>query len=121
MSDSLVEALVAGYGRRQLLQRAGAASAAFAGLSTVAGPSDRAVAQATPVSSDLTGGAGRFAYVGTYTRGAPGGGGALEPTGISIFAVEGGTGVLTCIQSVPTDNPSWLARHPTHRCLYAVN
>jgi 6-phosphogluconolactonase len=121
MSDSLVGALAVGYGRRRLLQQAGAASAAFAGLSTVAGPADRALAQATPVSSAVAGGAGRFAYVGTYTRGAPGGGGALEPTGISIFAVAGDTGALSFIETVPTDNPSWLALHPTQRFLYAVN
>jgi 6-phosphogluconolactonase (cycloisomerase 2 family) len=119
MSDSLVEAFTVGYGRRQLLQRAGAASAALAGLSTVAGPV--LAQQATPVRSPATTGVARFAYVGTYTREAPGGGGELESTGISIFAVEGGTGALSFIETVPTDNPSWLALHPTQRFLYAVN
>ena len=69
----------------------------------------------------MTGSEARFAYVGSYTRGAPGGGGTLAATGISIFAVEPATGALTFIHTVETDNPSWLALHPTQHFLYAVN
>jgi 6-phosphogluconolactonase len=62
-----------------------------------------------------------FAYVGSYTRVAPGGGGALAPAGISVFAVEAGSGALTFVAATPADNPSWVALHPTGRFLYAVN
>lgn len=63
----------------------------------------------------------RFAYVGAYTREAPGGGGTLKATGISIFAFDAASGALTFQKTVESDNPSWLALHPTGRFLYAVN
>src|SRR3712207_7973411 len=43
----------------------------------------------------------RFAYVGTYTKDAPGGGGAATPVGISVFAVSPGAGALSLLQTVP--------------------
>lgn len=60
----------------------------------------------------------RFAYVGSYTREAQGGGG--DSLGISIFAVDAETGELAFIETVPADNPSWLALDPAQRVLYAA-
>jgi 6-phosphogluconolactonase (cycloisomerase 2 family) len=71
---------------------------------------------ATPVAL-----AARFAYVGTYTLGAPGGGGPGTPEGISIFSVDQATGALTLVETVPSVNPSFLALDPTQRFLYVVN
>ena len=62
-------------------------------------------------------GEARFAYVGAYTRpelGGPGTG------GISVFAVTP-DGALSLTQTAPSDNPSFLALHPSQRYLYAVN
>jgi 6-phosphogluconolactonase len=72
-------------------------------------------------SSSSSRDAARFAYVGSYTRPTPEGGGSMPPVGISVFAVDAATGALTHIGAIPTDNPSWLALHPTGRVLYAVN
>ncbi len=66
-----------------------------------------------------------FAYVGTYTRGAPGGWSdaaeASPPEGIAVFAVDPATGDMTPVQTVPSDNPSFLAIHPSNDFLYATN
>lgn len=64
-------------------------------------------------------GEARFAYVGTYTKNPPGGGGTLTPVGISVFRVA--DGALTLIQTVPSANPSFLAIDPTQRFLLAIN
>jgi 6-phosphogluconolactonase (cycloisomerase 2 family) len=61
----------------------------------------------------------RFAYVGSYTREAQGGHG-LDSHGIGVFAVDADTGALSHIETVPSDNPSWLALDPAHRVLYAA-
>jgi len=67
----------------------------------------------------------RFAYVGAYTRSAPSSGTAnaqqSQPDGIAVFAVTPSTGALTHVETVPSDNPSFLAIHPTQRYLYASN
>jgi len=79
--------------------------------------------EAAVVTEDANG--ARFAYVGTYTRGAPGGWSAAAeaspPEGISVFQVNPETGDMTHIQTVPSDNPSFLAIHPSQRYLYAIN
>jgi 6-phosphogluconolactonase (cycloisomerase 2 family) len=62
----------------------------------------------------------QFAYVGCYTRRPPGGGGRVTPVGVSVFAVDAATGDLSPIQTVPSENPSFLAFHPTGRFLYGV-
>ena len=74
------------------------------------------VAPATPVAS----GGARFAYVGTYTTGAPGGSGQLPSEGISVFAVDA-AGALTLVQTVPSANPSFLALSVDQSVLYAIN
>lgn len=67
----------------------------------------------------------RFAYVGTYTRGAPGGWSAVanvnKPEGVTVFAVGAGTGDLLWVQTVPSDNPSFVAIHPSEQFLYVLN
>ncbi len=118
--DSLAKLLT----RREVVRLGG-----VAGLTTAAAVRPRggvraqdatpvAVVPATPVA--VTGEA-RFAYVGTYTREAPGGGGAATAEGISVFAVAAGTGALSLVQTVPSDNPSFLALDPTQSFLYAGN
>lgn len=55
-----------------------------------------------------------IAYVGTYTRG--------DSKGIYAFRFDANTGKFTPIGLVAeTSNPSFLAIHPNHRFLYAVN
>ncbi|MEZ4862316.1 MAG: lactonase family protein [Caldilineaceae bacterium] len=67
----------------------------------------------------------RFVYVGTYTRSAPGGWSALasvnHPEGVAVFAVGAGMGDLNLIQTVPSDNPSFVAMHPSGDFLYVLN
>ena len=53
-------------------------------------------------------------YIGTYTR--------QDSKGIYAYRFQPGTGKLTPIGLVgETENPSFLALHPNHRFLYAVN
>ena len=55
-----------------------------------------------------------IAYVGTYTRG--------ESKGIYAYRFDANTGKFTPIGlAAETSNPSFLAIHPNHRFLYAVN
>jgi 6-phosphogluconolactonase len=67
----------------------------------------------------------RFAYVGSYTTGAPGGWSdaaeASHPEGFHIFAVDGESGALTFIETVPSVNPSFIAIDPTQSYLYVIN
>jgi 6-phosphogluconolactonase (cycloisomerase 2 family) len=67
----------------------------------------------------------RFVYVGAYTRGAPGGWSAVanvnRPEGVTVFAVGAGMGDLTLIQTAPSDNPSFVAMHPSEQFLYVLN
>ncbi len=67
----------------------------------------------------------RFVYTGTYTRGAPGGwssvAAANRPEGVGVFAVGAGMGDLKLVQTVATDNPSWVAIHPSGDFLYVSN
>jgi 6-phosphogluconolactonase (cycloisomerase 2 family) len=67
----------------------------------------------------------RFVYIGSYTRGAPGGwsevAAANPPEGVAVFAVGPGMGDLALVQTVPSDNPSFVAIHPSQDYLYVVN
>jgi 6-phosphogluconolactonase len=63
---------------------------------------------------------GRFAYVGSYTRAAAEAGADASHLGISVYAVDPATGTLSHVQTVPSDNPSFVALHPSRRFLYAV-
>jgi 6-phosphogluconolactonase (cycloisomerase 2 family) len=63
-----------------------------------------------------------YAYVGTYTRDAPGGdSGKAQSEGIYVAKVEPDTGKLELIQTVASDNPSFLALSPDQRFLFAIN
>jgi 6-phosphogluconolactonase len=62
------------------------------------------------------------AYIGTYTRDAPGGdSGKAQSEGIYVAKVDQETGALELIQTVPSDNPSFLALSPDQRFLFAIN
>jgi 6-phosphogluconolactonase len=78
------------------------------GLFLLAGAAN---SQTSPATGDW------IMYVGTYTR-AP-------SKGIYAYRFQGATGAVTRIGSdglaAETENPSFLALHPTHRFLYAVN
>ncbi len=84
---------------------------------------------ATPAAEEEASGAAvgdtLFAYIGTYTRGAPGGWSeaaeATHPEGVYVFRVDPTTGDMTHIQTVPSDNPSWVAIHPSQDTLYVGN
>ncbi len=53
-------------------------------------------------------------YIGTYTRG--------ESKGIYVYSMDMGSGALTPVGVTNAGpNPSFLAIHPNHRFLYAVN
>jgi 6-phosphogluconolactonase len=63
-----------------------------------------------------------YAYIGTYTRDAPGGdSGEAQSEGIYIAKVDQETGQLELLQTVPSDNPSFLALSPDQRFLFAIN
>lgn len=63
---------------------------------------------------------GRFAYVGSYTRAAVEAGADASRLGISVYILDPATGSLSHVQTVPSDNPSFVALHPSRRFLYAV-
>ncbi|MDD7984995.1 lactonase family protein [Lentisphaera marina] len=67
----------------------------------------------------------RFAYVGSYTRGAPGGWSSAAdtkpPTGISVYSVNPGVGDLKLIQTVKSENPAFVVVHPNQNHLYVLN
>jgi len=114
------------YPRRDLLRAAGGAGLLMAispasGRLRMAALAQEATPLATPMASPVGGQAARFAYVGCYTRNAPGGGGTAPAVGISVFAVDANSGVLTLVETIPSDNPSFLALDPTQQFLYAVN
>ena len=63
-----------------------------------------------------------YAYIGTYTRDAPGGtSGEAQSEGIYVAEVDRETGRLDLLQTVPSDNPSFLALSPDQRFLFAIN
>jgi 6-phosphogluconolactonase len=66
--------------------------------------------------------AANYAYIGTYTHDAPGGdSGKAHSEGIYVAKVDAGTGALDLVQTVPSDNPSFLALSPDQRFLFAIN
>jgi 6-phosphogluconolactonase len=94
--------------RRSIVFRAGLA--VLAGGLALAGRAGRTA----PASGAKKKAGNMLVYVGTYTGG--------ESKGIYIFRMDGATGMLTPAGFGPeTSNPSFLAIHPNHRFLYAVN
>jgi len=88
-------------------------------------PTEEVAATAVPAEEAAAAGATQFAYVGTYTRGAPGGWSeaaeATHPTGVTVFGYNPEDGALTLIETVPSDNPSFVAIHPSQQYLYVSN
>lgn len=105
--------------RRSFIQLAGGLSAASAAAPWL---SAMGASASAPSSSSLTSPAdpAGFAYVGTYTHDAPGGTAGGPPSaGIHVFAMRAQGWRL--VQVMESDNPSYLAVHPTRRFLYAIN
>lgn len=120
------------WSRRAFLQLSGAtglvllaACQPVAPGGTVPGDSTGGTVPAASGGTATTVTTARFAYTGVYTRGAPGGWSdaaeAEHPVGIGVFSVDAATGELTPIQTVPSDNPSFVALHPSQQYLYAIN
>ena len=66
--------------------------------------------------------AANYAYIGTYTRNAPGGdSGKAQSEGIYVARVASESGQLELLQTVPSDNPSFLALSPDQQFLFAIN
>jgi 6-phosphogluconolactonase len=87
---------------------------AFAALVSLAA----AVAGPPPAAAETA----EYAYIGTYTRDAPGGdSGKAQSEGIYVAEVNPETGGLELIQTVASDNPSFLALSPDQRFLFAIN
>jgi 6-phosphogluconolactonase len=82
-------------------------------------------AEAEATDDAMTEGETWYAYVGSYTRGAPGGWSEQaeqSPSeGIAVFAVDPETGAMEHIQTVASENPSFLTLHPNQSYLYVLN
>jgi len=87
------------------------AFAALVALGTAVGSQQLAAADAA-----------NYAYIGTYTRDAPGGdSGKAQSEGIYVAKVDQETGQLELLQTVASDNPSFLALSPDQQFLFAIN
>jgi 6-phosphogluconolactonase len=113
--------------RRDVFRLTGSvAGAATLGVGAAAAGSGYFKTAAAQTTDEMASGQeARFVYVGTYTRGAPGGWSTLadvnHPEGVTVFSVGAGMGDLQLVQTVPSDNPSFVAMHPTGQFLYALN
>ena len=97
--------------RRSFIQFAGGLSAAGAAAPWLSAMGATASGSASA----------RFAYVGSYTRDAPGGTAGGPPSlGIHVYALRP-QGGWRLIQVMESENPSYLAVHPSRRFLYAIN
>ncbi|MBT3602518.1 MAG: beta-propeller fold lactonase family protein, partial [Candidatus Latescibacteria bacterium] len=54
-----------------------------------------------------------LAFIGTYTRD--------DSVGIYVYNYNTETGELASVGSIESDNPSFLAIHPSGNFLYAIN
>jgi len=117
----------AGLSRRDVFRLTGYAAGAAGALAVAptAGSVHAAGALAQATDEMAAGQEARFVYVGSYTRGAPGGWSSLaaanHPEGVAVFSVGAGMGDLNLVQTVPSDNPSFVAMHPSHAFLYVLN
>lgn len=113
------------FSRREVFRLTGSAAgvATLSAVTPLTGSLSLASAQAQEAMA--AGQEPRFVYVGAYTRGAPGGWSAVanvnRPEGVTVFAVGAGMGDLTLIQTAPSDNPSFVAMHPSEQFLYVLN
>jgi len=111
------------WSRRSFLQFAGGTASLV--LLAACKPITPETTLAPAQGAVTTGKKARFAYVASYTRGAPGGWSdkaeKSHPTGFSTFTVSPDTGLFTPLETVPSDNPSFMAIHPTGKYLYVSN
>jgi 6-phosphogluconolactonase (cycloisomerase 2 family) len=119
--------------RRELFRLTGGVAGAVVlgavGVAPVTAASQSEGPATTPVGrmaqEEMGGQEARYAYVGSYTRGAPGGwsevASANPPEGVAVFSVGAGMGDLALVQTVPSDNPSFVAMHPSQAFLYVLN
>ena len=113
--------------RRDIFRMTGgvAGAAALSSVASVATAAPTAVGVAKVSLQEAGGAEARFAYVGAYTRGAPGGWSAVaaanRPEGVTVFSLGPGMGDLKLVQTVPSDNPSFVAIHPSGDYLYVLN
>jgi 6-phosphogluconolactonase len=114
--------------RRTILQGS-VAGAGFALLASTIVSSRPALAQegtpspspiAEPSASPAATGQ-QYAYVGSDSRSAIANGVDPNEVGISVYAVDAESGVLSHVQTVPSDNAFYFAFHLTGPYLYAVN
>ena len=105
-----------GLTRREFIPLLGAAAIVTAAPRTVASAPSSA-------SSTPPGAVSRFVYVGTYTAPdvPPGGTHPSTAIGISVFRMNPRDGELALVETVPAENPSFLALDPTLTHLYSVN
>ncbi|HET8522167.1 MAG TPA: lactonase family protein [Thermomicrobiales bacterium] len=104
---------------RRTVLKASAAGTAAAVAAKMGGPVISAQAQgATP---SPVAGPQQYAYVGADSRTAIKNGIDPSQAGISVFSVDPGTGDLSHIQTLESDNPFFFAFDSTQRFLYAVN
>lgn len=75
-----------------------------------------------PAVSATTSAPARYVYVGTYTapNTAPGGTKPSTSVGIYVYKMTGANGALSLIQTVPTQNPSWVTIDPAMKNLYCT-
>jgi 6-phosphogluconolactonase (cycloisomerase 2 family) len=85
------------------------------------GPSPAPEATPGPAPGSPSPEAVQFAYVGSDSRAAIAEGGDPNAAGISVFSIDAGTGVLTHLQTVPSDNAFFFDFHPSQAFMYAVN
>ncbi len=99
---------------RPIVSRRAFLGTSAAGVVSLVAPD---VASAQPAqSSQSAQSAPVFVYVGTYTRPPSG-----KAEGIYVFRMDPATGALRLVQTVPSENPSFLALDPARQFLYAVN
>jgi len=96
-------------------------SAMSVGAALIGSSAHSAAAQdASPAASAVAG--TQFAYVASDSRSqAAAATPVAEPIGISVYSIDPATGVLTLIQTLPSDNAFFFAFDPDQSHLYAVN
>jgi 6-phosphogluconolactonase len=93
-------------------------------LAAVALPSCASASRDEPRRAGADGSSGdRFVYVGTYTSPGipPDGKRPSTARGIYVFRMRAADGHLTPVQTMPTENPSFLALDPSMTHLYCTN
>src|SRR5437867_3733005 len=98
---------------RRAFVRGALASGAVMSLAAPAAGTVRAASRGA-AGAPAAAGEPMYVYVGTFT-------GPNQAEGLSIFRLDGASGALTRLSTIPANNPSFLALHPQRPYLYAVN